>query len=140
MLALLSPFVFGRRKAGGPENAAVRIAKIEARTARSMARTNKWPAVTVPASLVLVAFAVAGKDTSVDLAFVSNVTLVFTAALTIPGGAIRIYFDHREKKRMRSRLDDLEGENRDLDVKRAELEGRLDELRSELERVRRRKD
>jgi hypothetical protein len=106
--------------------------------ARVVARTGLVPWITVPAAVVLVAYFLSGKDTSVDvdLNLRANVSLALALTVVAPAVLIKLYMDRREIGRQRGRLTLLEGrvtelteKNQTLSMEKAELEGRLDELR-----------
>ena len=99
----------------------VEIAKAEGKTARSIARIDKVHWFTAPLAVVIVAWVIAGRETTVDLSFISNISL--TAA--VPAGVLKIYLDRRQKIRLRARVAELESENRSLRDERSELRGEV---------------
>lgn len=104
----------------------VELAKIQAKTGRSIARWDKLPWLTGPAAGVGIAWVVAGQSTAIDLNVVAN----FGLTVAVPAALVKYVWDRRQKQRQRRRLDELERENQDLKVKLGETEGRLQEVRA----------
>jgi hypothetical protein len=115
----------GAKGPKGRSDRDVEIAKIEAKTVRSVARIDKWPWVTVPIAVIAVAALIAGEDTNVDLNLLANVSLT----AVVPLGLIKIVWDRRQKIRLRARVSSLEAENMSLRNERSQLKGQLKEAR-----------
>lgn len=115
-------------KSGKPNQ--VEIAKVEARTERSMHRWSKLPWVTGPGAAVGIAWMVAGETTRIDLNLVANVGL----SLVAPAWLGKYLWDRQQKVRQRKRMDELEKENETLRAVVSEQRGRLDEVRAQLGR------
>jgi Flp pilus assembly protein TadB len=101
------------------------LAKLQTKTARSMAAWDKLPWVTGPLAAFGIAAVVAGEATAIDLNVVANLGLT----IAVPAAIVKYLWDRSQKRRQRKRLDELEKENQALREELAETRGRLDELR-----------
>lgn len=103
-------------------------ARAEASAQRTVARWSAvqviLPALFAAACVVGAAWQLHGSHTSV------NLTMGVSISVVVPAAAAKLAADRREKRRMRTRLEGLEAENKELNRKNGELEGRVNELRS----------
>jgi hypothetical protein len=106
----------------------------DARTARTFVRWDAARRIAPwffgSAAAVGVAAVLAGEATGVDI----RVNVVLSAALTlaVPAAVAKIFWDKRQKRRLRDRVTELEDANRTLEREAGMLSGQITELRREL--------
>ena len=110
----------------GKEPPEVAIARIEGKTARTIARWSGLrrvvPALAGAAATVVSADQVTQEDSSVNAVLV---TIIIVLGLALVALGVKVWWDRREKQRLRGIITTLEDENRRLDLENANLTGQI---------------